>query len=98
MKLPFAATSWHILVAARYRYTQFMLDHALGTVPYRWDQNDKEGQIYSMANLVEAKRVPLDDSWWTTAIEYEYLNMGVSRNDGTPVAGWFISWTIPSKN
>eukprot|EP00435_Cladocopium_sp_Y103_P073478 s180_g43.t2 len=42
-------------------YTQFMLDHALGTVPYRWDQNDKEGEIYSTANLVEVSFLePLD--------------------------------------
>jgi hypothetical protein len=39
-----------------------MLDHALGTVPYRWDQSDKEGEIYSMANLVEAP-------WYAFAID-----------------------------
>jgi len=39
-----------------------MLDHALGTVPYRWDQNDKQGEIYSTANLVEAP-------WYAFAID-----------------------------
>ena len=43
-----------------------MLDHALGTVPYRWDQNDKEGEIYSTANLVEA---PLGMAFLAFAID-----------------------------
>ncbi|CAL1126249.1 unnamed protein product [Cladocopium goreaui] len=59
-------------------YTQFMLDHALGTVPYRWDQNDKQGEIYSTANLVEVSFLqPLDvvvaagPIFWDAAVPQE---------------------------
>ena len=35
------------------RYTQFTLGHALGTVPYRWDQQNRDGEDYLHANLVQ---------------------------------------------
>ncbi|CAJ1415520.1 unnamed protein product [Effrenium voratum] len=34
-------------------YTQLMASHALGTVPYRWDQMDSQGSPYRCANLVQ---------------------------------------------
>ncbi|CAE6916047.1 unnamed protein product [Symbiodinium sp. CCMP2592] len=36
-------------------YTQFRVSHALGTVPYRWDQRGADGQPYTTASLLEAR-------------------------------------------
>eukprot|EP00439_Symbiodinium_sp_Y106_P018461 s3582_g2.t1 len=36
-------------------YTQFRVSHALGTVPYRWDQRGADGQPYTSASLLEAR-------------------------------------------
>ena len=40
--------------------------------------------------------------WYSPNLGFFYSpNVGVSKNDGTPIAGWFIkfiSWKIPQKN
>ncbi|CAE7559231.1 unnamed protein product, partial [Symbiodinium pilosum] len=36
-------------------YTQFRVSHALGTVPYRWDQAGPDGTPYMSASLLEAR-------------------------------------------
>merc|ERR1719162_475395 len=42
-------------------YTQFKQTHTLGTVPYRWEQDDASGNPYMVSSLVETRFTePLD--------------------------------------
>ncbi|CAK9045391.1 Hypothetical protein SCF082_LOCUS25650, partial [Durusdinium trenchii] len=56
-------------------YTQFDLEHTLGTVPYRWEQQNQEGEDYTHANLVKvsfAKPLPVvlasGPAFWDAAL------------------------------
>jgi hypothetical protein len=79
-------------------YTQFKQSHALGTVPYRWEQEDASGNPYMVASLVEVHlREPLDvvvaagQTFWDSAVDGLAKAHIVKEHLGIPATNGLMS-------